>query len=484
MSELIFGNLKLLIVSLSVGSIAGAFAAIVVWKVLSKDFVDHKLHSHIFLLLSFLLAGLALVLFSANIPYDDDYNCIVAYLAHPWPTRLCHLIDYNWEHRVGLTNLCAELMVDVTGRINFQWLDVLGLSFAAAIAYLFMRRLNFYGKAGCFVATALFWLLLSPLSDYFFWPMASIQNNGVLLLVFLSLVVLNASNGGSLDCRFVAAMILAVASTFTSGSGMIVWPIMVAMLCFKGNWRSAVVRIGVLVVVALVSIGYYFHEPWVGQSAREQFSLLHALAYFFTFAGAWTCMPGVAFVAGVVICAFIGYLVPRVNRLKHPDVYFFALYILATMAAGSLFRSGRIINALPPRHPELPFALLGCVFVLAFEQLNIGERVKQISVSCLCGYAVCLNVFAFGFFGSIWHSRIEIDRRNLLIRPYAVENLTSIHGPWQNHAVDNLMFLEEHGIYDSRWNLKEGESVPQKRIDPGDFWTPGRRTSKCNVDHP
>ena len=325
------------------------------------------------------------------------------------------------------------------------------------------------------MAAALFWLLLSPVSDYFFWPMASIQNNGLLLLVFLSLAMLNVSNGGILNGRFFVAMILAVASTFTSGNGMIVWPIMLAMLCFKGNWRSAVVRIGVLIVIALVSIGFYFHEPWVGQSAREQFSLMRAIAYFFTFAGAWTCMPGVAFVVGALICGFIGYLLPRVNRLKHPDVYFFAVYILATMAAGAVFRSGRIINALPPRHPELPFALLGCVLVLAFEQLNISERVKQISVSFLCGYAVFLNVFAFGFFGSIWQSRIEIDRRNLLIRPYKVENLTSIHGPWQNTAVGNLLFLEEHGIYDSRRTLKKDETPPQQRIDPGDFWTPGRR---------
>lgn len=486
MEELIFGNLKLLIYSVAIASIMGIVAAVVVWGILLKDIDRRLLLCRIFLLLPVFLAALALVMFSANIPYDDDYNSIVAYLSHPWPYRLFHLVDYNWEHRVGLTNLCAELMVDVTGRINFQWLDVVGLSFVAAIAYMFLRRLDSYGKTGYFAAASFFWMLLSLMSDYFFWPMASIQNYGVLLLAFLSFATLNDSDRGCyLDGRFVMSLVFAVASTFTSGSGMIVWPIMTLMVCLRWNCRYVIGRMAILAVVAMLSIGAYFHEPWVGQTASQgSFSLIRALAYFFTFAGAWTCVPVIALVTGILMCGFLGWVVPRANRLKHPDVYFFALYILATMATGALFRSGRIINALPPRHPELPFALLGCVVVLAFEQLDVGERIKKITVSILCGYAVFLNIFAFGFYGPIWRDRLDIDRRNLLIRPFAIENLTSMHGPWQKNAIANLRFLEECGIYDSRLNLKDGETPPRTRIDPGDFWTPGRRASKCDIIRP
>ena len=179
MQELIFGNFQLLITSFAVAAVAGMVAMFIVWLALSQDARRQIWCCRIFAALPFILAAIAFILFSANIPYDDDFNSIVAYLARPWPERLKHLIDYNWEHRVGFTNLCAEMMVAITGRVNFQWLAVLGLSFVVVVCVLLWRRLKVHGVTGCFVAAAMLWLLMSVLSDYFFWSMASIQNNGV-----------------------------------------------------------------------------------------------------------------------------------------------------------------------------------------------------------------------------------------------------------------------------------------------------------------
>ena len=141
-------------------------------------------------------------------------------------------------------------------------------------------------------------------------------------------------------------------------------------------------------------------------------------------------------------------------------------------------RNGRIINALPPRHTELSFALLACVVMLGFDEFNIAPHVKRWMVSALCGYAVFVNVFSFGFFGLIWRDRLEIDRRNLLIRPITHEALTCIHGPWHDNAIDNLRKLEERGVYSSLWTLKKNETPPSSPIDPGDFWTPGRHAGE------
>ena len=378
-------------------------------------------------------------------------------------------------------------MVSITGCVNFQWLEVIGLSFVAGIACMFLGRLSLYGKAGYFAAGAFFWLLLSVMSDYFFWPMASIQNNGVLFLAFLSIAIWkNAMRGqcGSSTSTAVA-LILAVACTFSSGSGMLIWPILALMIFVKRDYEKSIARTVILIVVATASILGYFHEPLVTQNtSREAFSIGRSIAYFFTFAGAWTCVPGVAFVAGVLICIFLARHLRKSATIKRYEVYFFALYILAVMVTGAIFRSGRILNALPPRHPELSFSLLGCVVILVFEQLRASDRLKRTWVSVLCGYAACVNIFAFVFYGSIWQDRLEIDRRNLLIRPFAIENLTSIHGPWQNDAVRNLYILEERGIYNSRWNLKKNEVPPVTKIDTGNFWTPGRRTSNCGIISP
>ena len=478
MRELILGNFQLLIASFAIAAIAGIAVMVVVKLVLSQDHKRQILYCSIFTALPFVLAAAAFVCFSANVPYDDDFNSIIAYLAHPWPERLKHLLDYNWEHRIGLTNLCAEIMVDLTGHVNFQWLMILGLSFAVIVCMLFYRRLRLHGITGCFLAAAMLWLFMSILSDYFFWPMATIQNNGNLLLVLLTLIVLRF-NWPTRKVGFLLGILLAVASTYSSGNGMIVWIVAAWMMLLRRECRRSIAEWGIFIVVAVASIMFYFHEPWISQrAAGDSFSVVRALAYFFTFAGAWLCLPVLSFVAGVAACCMLAYLLFRTNKVKNPEVLFFSGYIISVMAAGAVFRSGNLFNALPPKHTEMSFALLACLLILALDEFDISPNVKKWGVSALCGYAVCVNVFSFGFFGPIWRDRIEINRRNLLIRPITHKALTCIHGPWHDNAIDNLRKLEERGIYNSLWTLKDGEIPPAEPIDPGDFWTPGRHMDK------
>ena len=478
MRELFLGNLQLLIVSAAVATVAGTVAMFVVWQTLSQDVKRQFLCCRIFAVLPFVLAATAFMLFSVNVPYDDDFNSIVAYLAHPWPERLTHLIDYNWEHRVGLTNLCAEIAVGLTGCVNFQWLAILGLSFAVGVCLLFWGRFKVHGVTGCFVAAAMLWLFMAVLSDYFFWSMASIQNNGCLFFVFLSLTILR-SHWPTRRAGFALAILLAVVSTYTSGNGMVLWPVMAGMMVMRRDCRRSIAEWCIFIAVAITSILFYFHEPWVSQNAAgESFSIVRALAYLFTFAGAWTCLPGISLLVGAVACCMLVFLLFRVNAIKNPEILFFAGYIVAVMSAGALFRSEHILYALPPRHTEMSFAFLACLLVLAFDEFNIAPKFKKWGVPILCGYVVSVNVFSFGFFGLIWRDRVEIDRRNLLIRPITQETLTCIHGPWHDNAIDNLRKLEEKGVYNSLWTLKSGEVPPPEPIDAGDFWTPGRHVGK------
>ena len=472
MKDLISGNLPLFVFSVAVAFVVCIVAMILFWRFLLVNQSVPKIGRWFFVATPLFLAVCALFFFSANIPYDDDYNTIVAYMARPWPERFMHLIDYNWEHRVGLTNLCAELMAFMTGRINFVLLDGIGLSFAFFVSIFFLKRLMVYGAEGFFAGVSIVWLLLSVISDYFFWPMASIQNNGVLFLAFAILILWRKHA----KIYTVSAMILSIAATFTSGSGMIIWFIMAVMMWIRDDCRKNIKIQIIMLSLAVFSVIVYFHEPWVSQNlSKESFSLVRSFLYFFTFLGAWTCLPWVAvlagfFVLGVLLCGLI-----RVNKLRHPEVFFLAAFIVANMLAGALFRSAQITNALPPRHSELSFALLGCATVLLFDQFPSSVTWRRVGVVFLCGYAVFVNFFSFCFFGKIWHDRIEIDRRNLLMRPYRIDALTSIHGPWHIQAIENLQSLESKGLYNSLWTRRKDEKPPVERIDPGDFWTPGRR---------
>lgn len=469
MHDLVFGNLRLLIVSVVAATFSASLAAFLCvvlcrgnWKRLSWGFFA----------LPILLAIAGIVFLSANIPYDDDYNTIVSYLAYPFPERLKHLLDYNWEHRVLMTNLSAELLVDLTGKLDFRILTLVGQSFLLGIGIFLYRSTRDLGREGLLLSAAFLWMTLSMISDYFFWAMASIQNYGVLFLGLLALKALKRETGTS----FVVALMTGVVMTFTSGSGMLIWPCMFAMLFFERQ-RGKRAEMFAVSAVGLASILCYFSSSGMSQGQVQNFSLLNSIGYFLTFAGGWLCVPGISILGGLVILGVFIKLFLNVKKISGSEYFYFGGFILMTMAVGAIFRSGRIINALPPRHPELPFTLLACALLLAFKNFQLTEGRRRFLVVGFSALAVFINVFSLILFGSIWKDRFEIDRRNLLVRPIAVENLTSIHGPWKERAVGNLTILSERGVYDSLGNLRPGEVAPTERIDPGDYWTPGRSGS-------
>lgn len=470
MNELVFGNLELFVRSV----LCGLLAASVVTG-LCLTFRRAKLSVASFWIFGgvpFLLVLVAVVVRAANIPYSDDYNSIVAYAARLWPERLRHLADYNWEHRVFLTNFTTELMLQLTGRLNFKVLMVVGLFLLAVVGRFLAARLASTGRQGRIFAVAVLLCLFSLFSDYTFWPMASIQNYGVLCLGLLSVLAMKSSRRWGLA----ASCALATAATFSSGGGMLVWPCLLLMAWLVPAWRRPWKDHVVLIALAAASVGLYFSTTGTPQEHAEVFSLWRAAVYFLTFVGGWCCLPGVAPVVGFGMCGVLAVCLLRVKSLKRPEVFFFAAYILATMMAGSVFRSDRIVNALPPWHSELSFSLLGCFLILALDEFRPREWMVSVLSYAILFFAVSVNAFSFVFWGRIWQDRLEIDRRNLLIRPISAETITSACSVlWLDRAVQDLDVLERRGVYSSHWTLVPGEVIPTERIDPGDYWTPGRR---------
>ena len=209
-------------------------------------------------LISLLLVGSYFYLwnhYALNIPKWDDHAFKATIenfeKADGVGAKLYELFRQHNEHRVGLTRLVALLDFGLFGQLNYKHLMLFGNLALLLIGWLFVR----FFKA----TIAPVWYALPVLSLWFslafwentFWGMAAVQNFWVLAFAMLVCWLLAQNNR-----HWGWALLAGFGATFTSGNGLLVWPIGLTILLLQRNWRPA----GVWALAAALTIALYFYQ--------------------------------------------------------------------------------------------------------------------------------------------------------------------------------------------------------------------------------
>lgn len=192
--------------------------------------------------------------FAVNIPKWDDHAIKAVLLtireASTFQEQIAALFSQHNEHRIVLTRLFAWIDTGVFGAMSFRHLMVVGnllLFIVPLIWALFMRERQ---KAiYCLIPVFFFWFSLAHWENTF-WGMASIQNFGVVVLVVATIFLLLSEKRS----YFIAAIILAFITVFTSGNGITVLPLGMAMLAITRRWR----QLGIWSIAGLIFVALYF----------------------------------------------------------------------------------------------------------------------------------------------------------------------------------------------------------------------------------
>ncbi len=338
--------------------------------------------------------------YAVNVPKWDDHALKVFLInldaeSSVWRKLYLFFSQHN-EHRIVYDRLVTWLDFNLTGKLNYRHLMVIGNLSLLGLLVVFGRVLgrSVVTQAGTqsmgTLANGLQYLppvafLLLNLSHWenMFWGMAALQNFTVMLWVIWGIYSLAFSPSVG------PALLLATAATLTSGNGLFIWPVGFALLLSQ-LWlrtRAGYKPLLIWTVSALVAIGLYFlnyEKPAGNPPVRGSFSDLLQGWLAFNGAAAEAFPLRIPFtlcvlLGGVVtvIVLIAGLFILRkalTRRLLSSFDYFFVattVFLLGTAATVAWSRVGFGINTLiTSRYKLYSLLLLALVYSYAIVQVR------------------------------------------------------------------------------------------------------------------
>ncbi len=333
--------------------------------------------------------------FAVNVPKWDDH-ALKAFLVFvqqetTFRGKIYQVFKQHNEHRMAWDRLITWLDYSLFGKLNYVRLMALGNLSLVGLLALFGLVLRRAGRSVWYLIPVACLLFNLAQWENMFWGMAALQNFVILSWVAGSVYLLAYTR------QWGAGLGLAIVATITSGNGMILWPITMAILLHQTvtqppltrSWRPLIGQtIGALVCIGLYFTGY--EKPAVTPAAHVGF--IDLLRGWLAFNGS----AAEAFPFGPVIgnCVLLGggmlilLLVLGISFLRQyplnrpwpPIAYFFwgmAGFLLATGVVVTWSRVGFGFETLiTSRYKVYSLVLLSLLFVYA--AVTLPERVQRI----------------------------------------------------------------------------------------------------------
>lgn len=324
-----------------------------------------------------------------NVPFWDDYDAILRYLSRPLVERINILTSFHNEHRILIPRICFEVIHFIFGTFNFSACIILGDIILVSYILILGSKITRTTQWEFFIP--FIWLFLD-LANYenTLWALTAIQSHAVLLLSLLACICFNKSEDH--NGYFYLSLIFAAAATYTSGSGMGIWPALV-VCAIKRFWLSQHFKVSALLTIKNITLiltmfclmGVYLNG-FAENSTRLALETpppqttfmagcINRIDFFFSFLGAFVPFHFIALPLGIPVFALIVFILINVKRITNNTIFTFWLYLLSIIFSGTLFRGntgGGAAVAL--RYGIVSFSILACSVALAAPIINCNQK--------------------------------------------------------------------------------------------------------------
>lgn len=371
------------------------------------------------------------VRYAQNIPYNDDYPSILQFMlnkakAHTTGELFQLYFAPYGEHRIFFVRLFSTLQMMLAGKLNFQFLPLIG-NIGFVVAFIFLARsanIERERKLLCIIPAAYIIFQLQSWSNNV-WSMASLSNTIIFCWIILSLYYLFKET----KLSFIAGLFFALLATYTNGNGVFV--LFVAAITFL--LRKRFLQSGITLVLFLV----FFMLNNTGASGSILEKITHQgpakiAGMFFVFLGSNFFHPSYIFVsiaAGVAFVLFFAYLF-FIKKYYLVNPVSFSLYLLIFLTGIAIATQREILDiyiAAPSRY-RLYCSLLIAMSYIALVELFPGLRGKTVIWGA--------GVAAFLFFAASNYVAIgKLRGRYELNRSYS---FLLNHHIYLSHSIDSL----------------------------------------------
>ena len=348
--------------------------------------------SWILLAAPFVIYSLCIVRYATNVPFQDDYDAALDFAntflhLHKPLEQIALLFSQHNEHRIVLDRVVFLSSYYLVHAVNFKLSILIGnlgwiLTPAMLVAY-------FHKKCHLSLAHLLpipYLLLSFTHWENMFFAMAAIQNYWFIFFSLAFIICLSEHKPLWFCTLFPIAL-------FTSGGGIVLYPLGNLFLVLRRKWRSFGWFFA-LSTSCMLLYSYHYHKP------PHHPSILGALltplktgAYFFYFWGNMAPFEHVPLLIGIVLCLLSFYLVIR----RYGNSFFrLATGFIALIAiTATLTRSGiGTRQALSSRYSLFPLIGMACVY--ACISIAIAKR-----AAIHRAFSVCAVLGAISYWGIV-----------------------------------------------------------------------------------
>lgn len=351
--------------------------------------------------------------YAVNIAKWDDHalkRTLLDYIASSGPADLLRVLSAQHnEHRIFLTRLITILDYSWYGQLDYRHLMFAGNLLLLSMIILWWRLLNHNGKTlFALLPVALIWPTLAHWENMY-WGMASIQNFGVVTLGALAVYWCMKGPWS----YFIAGILAAALSAFSSGNGLLILPIMTLVLFLSRENKKGIIAAASVVLVLVLYFASY-HQPDYNAKApagiwalvKGFMAFLGSFAEVFPVKGRQDTSVVFGFILFLVCLSIVSTTLFRLVRNQYSEHYArvtdafclaMMLFILGTAAVVVWGRAGSGIEVLlTSRYKIYSFLLLITAYlfiVIPIRGSFYHPYVSGVAVLCLL-----FNIFSYHYY--------------------------------------------------------------------------------------
>jgi hypothetical protein len=397
----------------------------------------------------FIIYSLTVLRYSANVPYMDDYDAALKFVStftqlQNTEAKIALLFAQHNEHRIVLDRLVFSCSHFLFGELNFRFLIAfgnLGWIFTTLLLVVYFRN-NFHLSLPALLPIP--YLLLSfSHSESMFFAMAAIQNYW---FIFFSIVFLM---GLSKDKPLVYCALFPLA-LFTSGGGIVLYPLGSLYLGLRRKWRSFAWFLALSTPCMLLYFYHYQKPAYLPGVLNPMLFPFRTTAYYFSFWGNLLPMDELSLFLGFVLCLGSTYLVFKRygDSFLRLTIGFIAL-IAATL---TMTRSSiGVWQSLSSRYSIFSLLVLICVYMFVLTSIAATAAThKKLILGAI--------LFAVSFWGidAVYYQQTQKflkdkDDRVATVVAFANGDIGGLLYPDKDRAARILLTARQLHIYDYRY---------------------------------
>jgi hypothetical protein len=399
----------------------------------------------VILVLPFAVYLLWVIRYAVNVPYLDDYGSILFSLSEFFKadnlvSKLGVLFRQHNEHRLAFDRVIAIIHYWLLGRVDFRNLIIFGnLGWVLGVGTLIYRARRRLGLSVFYCLPIPFILFAFTHWEIMFFATPSLQFYWVVLFSILFLHSL-------VDNRVYRAALLFPLALFTSGSGIVLYPLGVVYLLAVRRWKALGVFSVTSSIFVLMYLYGYHSKPTHPDIISALINLEQTTTYFFAFLGG---MFGSEYLAGLLgFSFFIILTLLFIIGVRDHFLVLVASWLLLTGALTSLTRSGfGVEQAVASRYSVNSLLTLVCIYLW----LHISSKEKKDEIAYVF-FAMGLLLFCGSLLKQELHNefaRQKAERINGLAA-FIQGDRSRLAYPNPEEAEGYLLRAESLGIYSYR----------------------------------